>query len=418
MSKEHNTIRCPHCKELIDVNDVLYHQLQEQIGSEFKMKEAAAQKVLHEKELALEQQKIKMAEEKAAMENAIAKSVSEKITAERIKIEQELKVQITNEKAGEMQVYMRELETKREEVKQLNKLKAENEIIKREKDELRDKITFEKEKEHTLKLHEEKAKIKQQAEEENVLKLREREKIIDDLKQQVETIKRKAEQGSMQMQGEVQELELENILRETYIYDDVNEIKKGQRGADILQTVRTRQGVECGKIYYESKRAKNFDNNWIVKLKEDNLEVKADQLVLVTETLPDGYTKFFVKDGVWICTLWEVKGLSLVLRYMMYELHTTRTALSGKESKMELLYEYLTGHEFRGQFEAIIEGFSDLQKSYMDEKMKMMKIWKEREKQFERIMTNSINFYGSLKGIAGSSIQDIEMLEGKKEKLL
>jgi hypothetical protein len=232
-------------------------------------------------------------------------------------------------------------------------------------------------------------------------------------------MKRKAEQGSMQLQGEIQELELENILRNLYPYDEVTEIKKGQRGADIIQIVKTNQGNECGKIYYESKRTKNFEYGWLQKLRDDNLEAKADVLVIVTEVMPaDTEFEYFYKDGVWICSFSEIKGFSLVLRQGLLQIQAVTITQQGKETKMELLYDFLTSQEFRGQFEAIIEGFKSLQDSYSDEKLKMQKIWKEREKQLEKILTNAVNFYGSLKGIAGASIPDIKMLESGEDNLL
>jgi hypothetical protein len=243
------------------------------------------------------------------------------------------------------------------------------------------------------------------------LKLKEKEKVIEDLKEQIEITKRKAEQGSMQLQGEVQELELEHILRSYYPFDQVEEIKKGQRGADVLQTVRTNQGIECGKIYYESKRTKDFQPAWLQKLRDDNLEMKADILVLVTEAMPDGEQRFLYKDGIWICSFTEVKGLSLTMRYALLQVQQVSVSQHNKGDKMELLYNYLTSQEFRGQFEAIMEGFKSLQDSYSDEKLKMQKLWKEREKQLEKILLNAVHFYGSIKGIAGSSIPDIKMLE-------
>jgi hypothetical protein len=249
----------------------------------------------------------------------------------------------------------------------------------------------------------------------NILKIKEKEKIIEDLKAQLDEAKRKAEQSSMQLQGEVQELELENLLRSLYPGDEIREIKKGQRGADILQVVKTTQGVECGKIYYESKRTKNFDYEWLQKLRDDNLEVKADILVLVTEKMPEGEDKFFFKDGVWICSFFEIKGLSLVLRHALFQVYSVIITQQGKETKMEMLYNYLTSQEFRDQFRAIVEGFKSLQDSYQEEKLKMMKIWKEREKQLEKILINAANFYGAIKGIAGASIPEIKMLESRQQ---
>lgn len=355
------------------------------------------------------EEKLKQQQEK--LDTTVELQVKTKLKAETTKLEKSIREKVVEEKSDELEALQKELGNKSEQLKELNRTKAENERLKRESGEQAEKIALEKEKEFSQKLVDEKKKIKQQADEENTLKIRELELQLDEQKKLAEEAVRKAEQSSMQRQGEVQELELENILRQLHKYDEISEVKKGQRGADVLQCIMTPQGVECGKIYYESKRTKNFDFNWLQKLRDDNLNVKADVLVLVTETMPDGQDKFFFKDGIWVCSLWEVKGLSLVLRHGLIQVHTISATQQGKETKMELLYNYLTSQEFSGQFGAIIEGFRSLQANYADEKLKMQKIWKEREKQLEKILSNSVGFYGSIKGIAGASIPDIKMLE-------
>ena len=249
---------------------------------------------------------------------------------------------------------------------------------------------------------------------EEKLKQAELQKKMDDQKKLIEEMQRKAEQGSNQLQGEIQELELEKMLRVTHPYDEITEIKKGQKGADILQEVRTSRGTACGKIYYESKRTIHYDEKWIQKLKEDNLEVKADVLVIATEAMPEGETRFFLQEDVWICSFREAKALSMVLRHGLIQLQGNRMTLDGKATKMEQLYHYLTSAEFNAQFGAILDGFRDLEDGYRDEKLRMQKIWKQREKHLEKILSNAAFFYGSLKGIGGSAIVNIEALELSK----
>lgn len=352
------------------------------------------------------------------MDSIIEQKVKTKLKTESGKLEKIIRQKIEEEKSEEVEALQKELGHKSEQLKELNKTKAEIERLKREKDEQAEKIALEKEREFTQKLNEEKKKIRQQADEDNDLVIKDLKRQIEEQKEIAKEAVRKAEQGSMQRQGEIQELELENILRELHKYDEIIEIKKGQQGADIVQCVKTENGLECGKIYYESKRTKNYNENWLQKLRDDNLAVKADILVLVTETMPDGHDKFFFKDGVWICSLWEAKGLSLVLRYGLLQVHSVSITQQGKETKMEMLYNYLTSQEFSGQFGAIIEGFKSLQDNYAYEKLKMQKIWKEREKQLEKILTNAVSFYGSIKGIAGASIPDIKMLEDGQQKAI
>lgn len=409
-----NIINCPECGAEINVNEILYHQLEDQVKKDFETKNIKREKEYEKKLREIQSEKEKIEKEKEQIKELVDKEVRQKITAEKTKLEKTLRQKIEDEQAEQVKELQRELQHKTTQIKELNKAKADIERLKREKEELSELITLEKEKELTERLKNEKLRIRKQVDDENYLKIKEKEKIIDDLKLQLDDAKRKAEQGSVQLQGEIQELELENMLRSIYPLDEIAEIKKGQRGADILHTVRTNQGIDCGKIYYESKRAKDFQNGWIQKLKEDNLAVKADVLVLVSETLTDGIDKFGFKDGVWLCSFNEIKGLSMVLRYGLMQVHSISLTQQDRGTKMELLYNYLTSNEFRGQFEAIIDGFKSLQDSYHDEKLKMQKIWKEREKQFERVLTNAVGFYGSLRGIAGASIPQIRMLESEE----
>lgn len=417
MAKE-NSIKCPDCGADIDVNEVLYHQLEERIKSSYDKKSAKEKQALQARLVELESKEKKLNKEKEKLESTVEQQVKAKLKTETGKLEKSLRQKIDEEKSEQFEALQKELGQKSEQLKELNKTKAEIERLKRENNEQAEKIALEKEREFTQKLNEEKKKIKQQADESNDLVIKDLKRQIEEQKEIAKEAVRKAEQGSMQRQGEIQELELENILRELHKYDDIIEIKKGQQGADIVQCVKTENGLECGKIYYESKRTKNYNDNWLQKLRDDNLTVKADVLVLVTETMPDGHDKFFFKDGVWICSLWEAKGLSLVLRHGLLQVHSVSITHQGKETKMEMLYNYLTSQEFSGQFGAIIEGFKSLQDNYADEKLKMQKIWKEREKQIEKILTNAVSFYGSIKGIAGASIPDIKMLEDGQQKAI
>lgn len=418
MATKENSIKCPECGANIDVNEVLYHQLEEKIKSSYEKKSAKEKQALQAQLNELKAKEEKLNKEKENLENIIEQQVKQKLKSETSKLEKSIRQKIDEEKLEQIEFLQKELNQKSEQLKELNRTKAEIERLKREKEEQAEKISLEKEKEFTQKLYEEKKKIKELVEAENILKIRELEKQLEEQKEIAKEALRKAEQGSMQRQGEIQELELENILRETHRYDDIIEVKKGQQGADIIQLVKNENGIECGKIYYESKRTKNFNENWLQKLRDDNLTVKADILVLVTETMPNGQDKFFYKDGVWICSLWEVKGLSIVLRHGLIQVHSISITQQGKETKMEMLYNYLTSQEFSGQFGAIIEGFKALQDNYSDEKIKMQKIWKEREKQLEKILMNAVSFYGSIKGIAGASIPDIKMLEDGQQKSL
>jgi hypothetical protein len=246
---------------------------------------------------------------------------------------------------------------------------------------------------------------------ESLLNLREKEKVITDMKGQLGSALRKAEQGSQQLQGEVQELEIINILRDLYPHDKIEQSKKGANAADIMQVVKLQDGSTCGKIYLESKRCKSWSYDWIEKLKIDNLTAKADILVLVTSVLPKDIQRFGNIDGVWVCSFNEIKELSLVLRFGLIKVHSVISTQDNKEAKMQALYDFLISEEFKNLFESIISGYKTIQKSHADEKLKMLRLWKEREKSIDLVLANTITFYASLKGIVGTSVPEIEMLQ-------
>ena len=261
----------------------------------------------------------------------------------------------------------------------------------------------------------EKGNIKDQ---EYQLRTRELEKQIEDQKKLVDEMKRKAEQGSMQLQGEVQELILEELLRSTFPFDKVEEVGKGVRGADCIQTVRNQFGIETGKIIYESKRTKDFSNEWIEKLKADMRTLGADVAIIVTQTLPKDMQQFGEKEGVYICTYMEVRSVALLLRNTILKLFDAKKSQENKGDKMVMLYDYLTNNEFNEQWKAIREGFMSMKLSIQKERDAMEKLWKSREKQLEKVLLNAAHIRGSIEGIAGSDAVNMNLLEDDNNSLL
>lgn len=299
-------------------------------------------------------------------------------------------------------------------------------LQKKELDLMRDKNALE-EKQKNLEVEIEKRFLEKRKEiEESTIK---REQELFDLKTKeyklqmeqqqklIEELKRKSEQGSMQLQGESQEILLEEILKESFPFDMIEEVGKGVEGADCIQTIRNNGGNICGKIIYESKRTKAWSNNWIDKLKTDKRNTGADMAILVTQTFPKDMDRFGEKDGIWVCGFNEVAGLAHALRSGIIKIYDAQKAQEGKGDKMQMLYDYLTGNEFRGQVEAITEGFMALKQGISRERIQMEKIWKEREKQLEKVLLSTSGMYGSVKGIAGSSVADIPLLDGDTELL-
>jgi hypothetical protein len=415
MENSQTTIKCPKCGYEINVSKILYEQVQSQLEKEFDNRTAKIDEEYQNKMKAIQTEKDNLEKEKETIQKQIDDEVKNKLQSEKLKLEKSIREGIKEESAEQIRFLENELQEKSSQLKELNKTKAEIEKLKREKDELTDKIALEKEQEFSERLKDEKLKIKKQADESNALKIKELEKQLEDQKNLAEEMKRKAEQGSMQLQGEVQELAIEEILRATFIYDKISEVPKGIKGADVIHEVLNKSGLKCGTILYESKRTKNFSNEWIKKLNEDARQIKADICVIVTETLPEGIDKIGQKDGVWICSFNDFKGFAFVLRESLIKIGEAISSQTNKGDKMQMLYDYLTSNEFKLQINAIIEGFMDLQNSYHQEKMAMEKIWKQREKQLEKVLLNANQFIGSVIGIAGSSLPNLKQI-GTSEK--
>jgi len=231
-------------------------------------------------------------------------------------------------------------------------------------------------------------------------------------------MKRKAEQGSMQLQGEVQELILEELLRDNFPFDLIGEVGKGVRGADCIQTVRNKFGLECGRIIYESKRTKDFGGDWIDKLKKDMRAIGVDVAVIVSQCYPKGMDCFGEKDGVWICSFEEVKAVAYILRDGIIKLASQSKAQENKGDKMHLLYDYLVSTEFSEQWKAIQEGYVSMRNSITSERVAMEKMWKAREKQLEKVLLNAAHIKGSIEGIAGSDMIHLELGDDEEGLLL
>ncbi|GAA4307580.1 DUF2130 domain-containing protein [Mucilaginibacter gynuensis] len=253
---------------------------------------------------------------------------------------------------------------------------------------------------------------------EHQLKQKELEKQLEDQKKLVDEMKRKSEQGSMQLQGEVQELILEDLLRVNFPFDVIEEVGKGVRGADCVQTVRNQFGQECGRIIYESKRTKDFSMDWIEKLKKDMRGIGVDVAVIVTQCYPKGMDCFGEKDGVWICSFDEVKAVSYILRDGILKLYNLVKSQDNKGDKMHLLYDYLTSNEFGEQWKAIREGFMSMRLSIQKERDAMERLWKAREKQLEKVLLNASHIKGSIEGIAGNDVIHLSLTDDEEDYLL
>ncbi len=465
---EASTIKCPSCGTEINVSDILYHQVQEQLKKDFDSQLAKKEQSFKTKQEEIDRTIAKLAQEKENLQLQVESAVKIQLSTEKEKLEKAISLRLNDENSERLASLQKELIEKSGQVRELNQTKAEverlkrekNELretvvlekereftekltiekqkiqaqadmnlrelnqsklsieqLKREKDQLRDAVTLEKEKELTERLQVERLKIQNHAEEQSALKIKELEKKLEDQKDLAEVMRRKAEQGSMQLQGEVQELAIEETLRILFPFDLIAEVPKGVKGADAIHTVRNHIGLDCGTILYESKRTKAFSNEWINKLKVDAVTAKADVCIIITEAMPDGLDKIGQREGIWICSYNDFKGLVLVLRESLLKINDAYASQTNKGEKMQMLYDYLTSNEFKLQVGSIVEGFNDLQDGYVQEKRAMERIWKQREKQLERVLLNTNHFIGSIKGIAGSSIPGLKEI-GAADNLL
>ncbi len=415
MSTSQNTINCPNCQTEIDVNTILYHQVDEQLKKQYQ-DQLAKEKQHYQAELdILETEREKVSAEKEKQKSIIENQVNQELKAREVSLKKQLKAQSDAEQLEAMALLREELNEKSSKIKELNKATIAVEQLKREKDELEASIKANAEKELNLKIAQEKERIQKEAFEANELKFKELQKQLEDQKLLTAEMKRKQDQGSMQTQGEVQELAIEEWLLEQFPLDTITEIKKGERGADCIQTVNTRSRQNCGTIYYESKRTKHFQPNWIEKFKADIREKNASIGVLVTDARPADMDRLGLREGIWICSFSEFKGLCAVLRESIIQVSTALVTQENKGDKMGMLYDFLTSNEFKLQIEAIVEGFTQMRADLESEQRAMRTIWKKREKQIDKVLLNTSDMYGSIKGIAGNAVQSINLLELPEE---
>ena len=370
MTNYNNTVKCPNCGQEINIESLIQAGAKDELNKQLAIQKAEFNEKLKE----LEKQNL---------------SLKEKFEEEKNK----------------------EINQKNEQLKEFNKLKAEKAKLEREKDALADEIKAKTEEEFSIKLAQEKQTLQQNAEKKYELKIIELE---EKLKAQVELTKQmqeKQEQGSMQSQGEAQELGIEKYLKDKFKLDDINEIKKGERGADTLQIVKNDFNQPCGSIYYESKRTKTFSTGWIGKFKDDMQSKGADIGVLVTSVYPNGMDRMELREGIYICSYEEFKALAPILRNVLIELSNIKALQHNQYEKSVQLYNFLTSNEFKLQFETIYNCFSNLRTNLQREKDAMNRIWKQREKELNNVLKATTGMYGSIQGIAGNAIPVVESLE-------
>jgi hypothetical protein len=413
------TIECPHCQIEIDVNKILYHQLENELKQknlqEQKKLQKEADKKAKEYQKALDKLKIKeesIKEQQDRFNEELKRATQKQLKIEKQRLQDKLKREILAQQSESMALLEKELQEKSEQVKELNHSRVEIAKLKRENEEIASIAKVEAQLALNEELKLEKAKIAKILEEQNELKLKQKDEQLEQIKRELENARRKAEQGSMQTQGEALELVIESWLSSQFPFDTIDEVKKGAFGADCVQTIHTREVQNCGIICYESKNTKAWSDAWIPKLKQDMLSVNSDLGVLVTSVYPKDMKRMGFVDGIWVCSLDEFKGSSSLLRESLIRINKIMQSQENRSDKMNLLYNYMTGNEFSMQIRAIVDGFIKMQEELDKEKRSLMASWKRRQKTIDGVLANTTQMYGSLQGIAGSSaIAHIEALE-------
>jgi hypothetical protein len=392
-----NTTTCPNCGCRFDAGEALQKHMEMELKRRIAEQDKQSKEQIEAFKKQLQEEKTRFEQEEKKKMWAMAQTEAQKRADEKNAVLLK-SLQEDNKHKQELLLDAQK--------KELELLKKENEL-KMSQEQLR--IKLEKELLEKARSIEE-AATKRKDEEFELVK-KEYEKKLENQMNLVKEMQRKAEQGSMQLQGEIQELEIEFILGRAFPYDQIEEVKKGIRGADAIQTVINEFGQMCGKIIFESKRTQNWGGDWIEKLKADQRETGAEIAVLVSQTMPKDMDRFGEKDGVWVCGFHEVKSVVFVLREILIRSQQAKSVNENKADKMGLLYNFLTSSQFKQQMEAIVEGFSNLKTELDREKRAMQRIWKEREVQIEKVIGNTIDMYGSIKGIAGNAIAPIPHLE-------
>lgn len=408
-------IKCPYCNKLFEPTDAYKHELEERLLRESQLKHQKEVEQLNREKQELTQSKEREIEE---AKRKTAETVRQDVEVN-LRKELESKIASTQEEAQAREKQNKELQKQVEGMfKQMRELKDE-----------KDKLSLEYEK----KLLEGQDKIKQVAKkevrEELDLKIAEKDKRLSDALKANEKLRRKLEQGSQQLQGEVQELKLEESLKEEFPFDEIKEVPKGVSGADTLQVVRTRTGVACGAILWESKRTKNWSPGWTQKLKEDQRAVKADLAILVSSALPQDIRSFGMMDSIFVSDLQSAMGVAHILRQQLITVHSAYRANNNKATKAEVVYNYLISNEFTQRIEVWVEYFRDRQEKVNKERVYFNKKWQEEEKSIHRVIANTSGIYGDLQGLIGNALpkvsylelpdstdkEDAEIVEGKNE---
>ncbi|WP_334146238.1 DUF2130 domain-containing protein [Hyphomicrobium sp.] len=406
-------IHCPSCRSEIKLTESLAAPLIEATRRQYQDILASKESQVAIREAAICAKESELEKAKTAIDEQVAAKVKaerEVIAADEARKAKERAASDLEQKAKEVSELQEVLKERDAKLAEAQKAQAEIMRKQRELDDARREmdLTIEKKVQESQAVIRDKAR--QEAEEALKLRVLEKEEQIASMQRQIEELKRKAEQGSQQLQGEAQELELESLLRSKFPMDLIEPVPKGEFGGDVIQKVLGVAGQPCGTILWESKRTKNWSDGWLSKLRDDQRAAKAELALLVSNALPRGLNSFDHVDGVWVAEPRCAIPVAMALRQSLIEIAKVRQAQDGQQTKMELVYEYLTGPRFRHRIEAIVEKFSDMQSDLDRERKATLRQWAKREAQIRGVIEATVGMYGDLQGIAGQALQEIESL--------
>lgn len=412
------TIICPHCKEEIKLTESLAAPLIELTREQFKRQLADKDKDIAERETAVRETEKSLTQAKKAIDEQVSSQVEEQLTKDRRRIAEEetKKAQLVSsseleQKTKEIAGLQDVLKANNEKLAEAQKVQAEMVKKGRELDDAKREVELTVEKRVTKGLADTREQAKKEAEEAWKLNLAEKDQTISSMQTTIEELKQKANQGSQQLQGEVQEIELEKMLKREFPFDVIEPVSKGELGADVIQRVVSPVGQQCGTILWESKRTKNWSDGWLPKLREDQRVAKAEIAIMVSQALPRDVDNFKIIDRVWVTHPRNASPVAALLRQTLIEVAQARQTSEGQQTKTEMVYDYLTGSRFRQRVEAIVEAFSTMRDELEKERKVITKQWAKRDAQINKVMQATIGMYGDLEGIAGKTLQEIEGLE-------
>jgi hypothetical protein len=410
------TITCPNCKTEIKVTESLAAPLLETTKRDYEQRLAQKEAERVTRETAIQEREAALAKAQETLDEQVAEKLKHQraaIAAEEAKKAKLALATDLEQKSQELTELQDVLKQRDEKLAEAQKAQADLLKKQRELDDAKRELDLTVEKRVQEGLMATRDQAKKEAEEALKLKVMEKEQTITSMQRHIEELKRRAEQGSQQLQGEVQELELETMLTTKFPMDQIQPVPKGEYGGDVLHRVVGPFGQPCGTILWESKRTKNWSDGWLIKLREDQRQAKADIAIIVSQALPKDVETFQLIDGVWVTHPKVALPVALAMRQTLLEVASTRQASEGQQTKMEMVYDYLMGPRFRQRILAIVEAFSTMQDDLAKERKTITKQWAKREEQIERVMQATVGMYGDLQGIAGKTLQEIEGLEFK-----